>query len=131
MEDAVCIDTDFLIDLLREKEEAVSWFKNNEDNFKLATTTINLFELYYGAHKSIDAENNILEVDNLIDGLTILNLDSESAREAAKQFSRLSSEGNIMDIKDIFIGSIALTSKYKLKTHNKKDFERIKGLKVI
>ncbi len=131
MENTVCIDTDVLADLLRKKENAVSWFKDNEDNFQLATTTINIFELYYGSHRSSDPENSIAMVNNLLENLTILTLDTKSAHEAGKQFARLASEGNIVDVKDILIGSIALTSDYSLKTNNKKDFERIKGLKVI
>lgn len=131
MENTICIDTDVLADLLRKKEGAVKWFKDNEDNAQLYTTTINIFELYYGSYRSADPENSIDVVSNLLKGLTILTLDSKSAQEAGKQLARLTSEGNVIDFKDVFIGSIALRSNCSLKTNNKKDFERIKGLKII
>ena len=131
MENTICIDTDVLADLLRKKEDAVKWFEDNEDNAQLYTTTINIFELYYGSYRSADPENSVNVVNNLLNSLTILTLDSESAQEAGKQLARLTSEGNIIDFKDVFIGSIALKSNCLLKTNNKKDFERIMGLKLI
>ena len=131
MEDTLCIDTDILADLLRKKENAIKWFKDNEDNSQLATTTINIFELYYGSYRSANPEGSIDAVNNLLKSLTILTLDSKSAQEAGKQLARLTSEGNIIDFKDILIGAIALKSDYSLKTNNRKDFERIDGLKLI
>ncbi|MEK6909210.1 MAG: type II toxin-antitoxin system VapC family toxin [Nanoarchaeota archaeon] len=131
MEDTLCIDTDVLVDLLRKKDNTLKWFEENEDNFQLATTTINIFELYYGSYKSTDPDNSIIAVNHLLDNLTILTLDKETAREAAQQLAKLSSEGNIIDFKDMFIGAIALKLGYSLKTNNKKDFEKIRGLKII
>jgi len=47
------IDTDILIDLLRNKKEAVAFVSGLEQKkIELATTVINAFELHYGAHKS-------------------------------------------------------------------------------
>lgn len=131
MEDTICIDTDILADLLRKKDEAVQWFKNNDNNSQLATTTINLFELYYGSYRTANPEKSLEAVNSLADNLIILTLNSESAREAGKQLARLSSAGNIIDVKDILIGSVALSSNCSLKTNNKKDFEKINGLKII
>ena len=52
MEDKICLDTDFLVNFLRNKKEEADFIKENEISKNLATTYINLFELYYGAYKS-------------------------------------------------------------------------------
>ena len=52
MENKICIDTDILVDFLRNEEKAVEFIKEHEERNELATTHINLFELYYGAYKS-------------------------------------------------------------------------------
>ncbi|MEK6893983.1 MAG: type II toxin-antitoxin system VapC family toxin [Nanoarchaeota archaeon] len=131
MEDAICLDTDILADLIRGKKDANQWFRDHEDKFQLATTIINLFELYYGAYRSADPERSLGTVKEIIESLDILTIDSECAKEAAKQLARLSSEGNIIDFKDLFIGCISLSSSHALKTNNKKHFERIDGLKLV
>ena len=62
MENSICLDTNILVDLLRNKSDAVKWVEENESNNILATTIINVFELYSGAYKAHDSENKILAV---------------------------------------------------------------------
>jgi len=55
------IDTDILIDLLRNVKKVVGFLAEIEERGNLlSTTTINAFELYYGAHKSREREQNML-----------------------------------------------------------------------
>ena len=59
------IDTDILIDLLRNKKEAVAFVSKLQDkNFRLSTTVINQFELHYGAHKSRNPEKKFKQPRN-------------------------------------------------------------------
>ncbi len=53
----IVVDSNVLIDLLREKEYAVNKIKELEKNEELATTDINAFELYFGAYNSKQKEN--------------------------------------------------------------------------
>ncbi len=124
-----CLDTDIIANFLRNKPEAIKWFNKNK-NERLATTTINLFELYYGAYKSKNPKRSLQEVNNLMSQLLILNLSVESANEAGRQFALLGKKGKIIEIRDILIGAIALAENFSLKTNNKKHFSRIKGLKL-
>ena len=61
------IDTDILIDLLRDKKEAISFIAQLEcENLTLCTTVINIFELHHGAHKSKEPEKNLQAVNKLL-----------------------------------------------------------------
>ena len=57
MEDKICLDTDVLVNFLRGKENEKEYIKRRESSVVLATTFLNLFELYWGAYKSKRAQN--------------------------------------------------------------------------
>lgn len=130
MEDTVILDTDILIDLIREKPEIVAWIKEHELKDIFATTIINIFEIFYGAYKSVDSGKKLIIAEGLVERLKILDLSLESAKIAGKQKVILEEKGINLDIRDLFIGSIALSNNILLKTNNKKHFERIEGLKL-
>lgn len=131
MGSSICLDSDFLIDLLRNKKEAVEWTKDNEENNILGTTIINLFELYSGAYRAANFENKLAAVKKLESRLKILNFSLKSAEEAGKQNALLDKKGMQIEKRDLFIGVIALSEGFSLKTNNKKHFYRIEGLRVV
>ncbi len=131
MENSICLDTNILVDLLRNKSDAVKWVEENESNNILATTIINVFELYSGAYKAHDSENKILAVKKLVGKLKILYFNDNGAEEAGRLNAQLESKGASLEKRDLFIGAIALLEGFALKTDNKKHFLRIVGLKVI
>ena len=54
------IDTDILIDFLRNKKEAVAFIQELEEKkVVLTTTVVNAFELHYGAHKSRQPQKSL------------------------------------------------------------------------
>ena len=130
MENSICLDTDFLVDFLRNKSEAVDWMKEKKDTSELATTIINIFELYYGAFKQ-SSEKELESIEILKKNLKILEFDLVSAKNAAKTKAFLEEEGNMLEFRDILIGSISLSNGFSMKTNNKKHFERIRGLRLI
>ena len=130
MEDKICIDTDILADFLRNKNYAIEWMLKNKDKI-LATTAINLFELYYGANISQNFERSIDAINKLKERLLILSFDDNFSNKAAALLSQLEKDGNVIGLKDIFIGSISLANDFSFKTNNLKHFERINGLKLI
>ena len=129
MEDKVCLDTDFLVNFLRNKSAEVHYVLENEHKVLLTTTFINLFELYYGAYKS-KRKDNVMKVDELQHRLKILNLSLEAVRNAGEVVAELERNGNSIDFRDLLIGCIAKTEGFCLKTNNKKHFERIPELIV-
>ena len=130
LEDKICLDTDFLINFLRSKKEETEFIKNNE-NKHLATTFINLFELYYGAYRSKFKSQNMKSISLLIERVEILNFSLESSRKAGELMADLEKNGNMIDFRDLLIGTIAFSNGYSVKTSNKKHFEKIEGLKVL
>ena len=131
MEDKICLDTDFLINFLRNKKDEVEFIKKNELNKDLATTYINVFELYYGAYKSSNKIENVKAVIILLNRLEILNLSNDSARKSAEVLAILEKEGKIIDFRDLLIGVIALVNNYSIKTNNIKHFNKIEGLNIL
>lgn len=128
MEDKICLDSDFLIDFLKNKKEAVEWLKEYEEKAELATTIINTFEIYHGEFK---IKNNAILIDNLLKNLDVLNLSVEITKKAGELSANLEKEGNMIEFRDILIAAIVISNNYSLKTNNKKHFERIKELKII
>ena len=89
MENCICLDSDILIDLLRNKKETLEWLKENENKFIFATTIINVFELYAGAYNSENQEKRIKAVKKLIEKLKILNINLRIVEEAGKHYAKL------------------------------------------
>ncbi len=130
MEDKICLDSDVLIDFLKNKKEIVDWIKEKEENFELTTTAINVFELYYGEYKkkpSID----IKRLDKFFENIHIFDLTKEISKKAGELASTLEKEGNIIEFRDILIAAISIENNLSLKTNNIKHFSRIKELKII
>lgn len=131
MEDSIALDTNILIDLLREIPETVKWIKEHEEEYRLVTTIINVFELYAGAYNDVNVEKKVSDIDKLLQNFKIIDFSIKCAKEAGKQKARLESQGQMIDRGDLFIGSIVLSNNLPLKTNNKKHFERIEGLELV
>ncbi len=129
MEDKLCLDTDFLVNFLRNKPEEVEFIAAQETRVVLATTYINLFELYYGAYKSRRQEN-ITALEELQHRLVVLNLTKEAVRKAGQLLASLEKKGDMIEFRDLLIGCIAETEGFCLKTNNKKHFQKIGALIV-
>lgn len=133
MENArVIIDTDILVDFLRNKQQAASLIESlEENNCLLATTAINAFELYYGAHKSTDPEKNLHSTTQLLNRLVLLPLTPKSAQRAGHIYAALERQGQPIGLRDTLIGAIALTRNFSITTKNIDHFRKIDDLKLI
>lgn len=126
------IDTDILIDLLRNRKEVVAFVSKLQDkSFLLSTTVINQFELHYGAHKSRNPEKSVQATKKLLNQLKILTLTPRSAQRAGHIFAELEAKGQSIGLRDTFIGAIALTREFSIATRNTEHFKKIAGLKII
>lgn len=128
--EAICLDTDFLVNFLRNKSEEVEFIREHESNSRLAISLISLFELYYGAYKS-RVPHNVQQVEELQKRLTLLHLSPEAAKKAGDILAALERKGTAIEFRDLFIGVIAQTEGFSIKTYNKKHFLRIPGLTVV
>jgi len=126
----ICLDTDVLIDFLRGERKIVEVIKTLEEEHELLTTSINIFELYYGAYRT-GKDKNVKAVDELANRLEILRLTERSAKISGKILAELESEGKVIDFRDILIAGIVMENDVTLFTRNKKHFQRVKGLKLF
>lgn len=127
LEDRICLDTDFLVNFLRDKIEELEYVKQHEGKVVFATTHINLFELYYGAYKS-KSYKNVLKLEELQHRLRILNLSKDCVKNAGEILAGLEKQGEMIDFRDLLIGCIAKRENFCLKTNNKKHFQKIPEL---
>ena len=102
-----------------------------EGRVELATTIVNLFELFLGAFKYREAKTNLTAVKGLSSTLRILSFTEEASQLAAEILSGLDRSGSGIEIRDLFIGATALQEGYAVATQNKEHFQRIPGLTVL
>jgi len=128
--ETLCLDTDVLIDFLRGKNEVVDVIQEIEKEFVLATTTVNLFELYFGAYKT-GKEKNVEAVNELAERIEVLELNKKSAELAGKIMAELEKKGLEIGIRDTMIAGTVLESGSILYTRNVKHFRKIKEIKLF
>ena len=130
--DRTIIDTDILIDFLRNRKESVEFVTQLEEKkIILSSTAINAFELYYGAHKSKQSAKTLQATKNLLDRLVLFPLTLRSAQRAGYIYAELELKGNPIGLRDTFIAAIALTRRCSIATKNTVHFKKVKDLTVI
>lgn len=128
----VVLDTMIIVRHLRGSKEETRLIERLHDVSNLATTIINAFEIYYGAHKSRESAKNVSAAKGFLEGLDeVLGLDENCADLAGKIMADLESKGVGLDPRDVLIGAIASVNGYPIVTLNSKHFERITDLEVI
>jgi len=126
----VCLDTTILVDLERGIPSAKKEIeKLLSESYRLSTTTINIFEMAFGAHKSKSSKKNIKALIALTEDLDIWDFDIASSFLSGELLHKLELKGIPIGFRDVFIASIALTNKCdRIVTSNVKDFNRIPGI---
>ncbi len=124
----IVVDSDILIDLLRKKDDAVKKIRELEKDEELATTDINVFELYFGAYNSNKKDKNLSSTRGLLKNLTLLHTTEEAMETGGRIYSDMKAKGKPIDIRDVFIAAITLQNGASLLTRNREHFERIEEL---
>ena len=129
----LCLDTTFIIDLLREKKDALSKFEAIKDH-EVYTTILNVYELKAGIQRKFQPHIILREsaaFNKFLANITIFDLNLNSIDKAAEINGELTNQGLIIEDFDILIAGICLANGCsKIITKNVKHFSRIKGLKV-
>ncbi len=124
------LDTSFLIDLIRHKPEAlekVTLFI--EAGVPLATTCINLLELYRGAFLSASPNDNVKEVLAIQNALINLTIDDDTYEAFGALSAEQKRNGSHIGDFDELIASIALCNDGMIITRDQ-HFLHVPGLKV-
>lgn len=128
--ETLCLDTNILIDFLRGNARTVKKIEQFEEEFELATTTINLFELYYGAYKTKKVEKNVRSVNELAKRLELLKFTDKSAEISGRIIAELERKGQSVEFRDVMIASMVMDNGVMLWTENVKHFRKIEGVRL-
>jgi len=120
------------VDNLRGRREAVDYIRKLEAaGTTLSTTTINSFELFCGAYRSVRREKNIAATKAVLRRLVVVELSEAASEEAGKLLAMLESKGERIDFRDILIAAISKTQEMALVTRNTEHFLRIPDLEIL
>jgi tRNA(fMet)-specific endonuclease VapC len=119
-----------LIAVLRGDEKAAKKAKQIDEQGRASTTVINAYELLFGAKISAKREKNLYEARRLLSKLDIIYFTEDAAEKASDIHSELTRKGRQLDLRDIFIASMAIANGKKLVTNNAQHFSKIRQLKT-
>ncbi|MCD4663816.1 MAG: type II toxin-antitoxin system VapC family toxin [Bacteroidales bacterium] len=122
----ICIDTSILIDYYRKKNKEKAKFVQLSRKYSFSISVISKLEVLTGITEN---QKNFLK--NFFEKIDIIPLGEREIEFAAEIIRYLTKRNKIIGIKDILIGSTAISKGLKLSTLNKKDFERIDNLELI
>src|SRR3989338_5500527 len=128
--DKVCVTTEILCDLLANKTEIVEQITKIEKTANIAVAPFVLFELFCIAEASEKPTENTAAVWDLLHRMTLLEWTPEASEAAAKLFTDLQKAVNKTDLRDLFIGVLAVQNNYALFTTTPDVYKEIPGIKI-
>ena len=126
----ICLDTSFILDLLKKREDSVVKLRSLASK-ELASTEVNYFEVLFGVFKRHQfSQGELMSVQNFFNSIRVFPLDDLSSYKAAELAGELSKKGQTIETNDALIAGICLANNCEIVTKDIKHFSRIKGLKV-
>ena len=96
----------------------------------IAVTPISIFELFVGVTLSIKQDQERNKINRVINGLSIISSDEDSARAAGRIFAEKRKNRSVIDPEDSMIACICSRRNEILITRNVKHFNDIEGLRI-
>jgi len=124
------IDTDWIVDYLKGKEEAVKTLQKLFDN-ELYISIISIAEIYEGIEEAKNKDETTKSLEDFLQGVVVLNINKETCKKFGEIRNNLRKKGNLIGDFDILIASTAIINDLKIITNNKKHFERIEEIKFL
>jgi len=121
------IDTSIFIAYLRSKDRTNTALAKLPTETVLYVSSITAFELYSGATDIKKRQ----DIDTLLQGVFILPLNTDIAKNAGFIYQDLRRRGNMIEVTDILIAATALENDLPIKTLNTNHFQRIPGLVML
>ena len=97
---------------------------------EVAVPAVVVYELEAGIAQSSQPAKRRAQLDDLLSVITVLSLDELAARKAAEVRAVLRRRGMPIGPMDTLIAGTALAHEATLVTHNVREFQRVKGLKL-
>lgn len=125
------LDTSFIIDLLKGKEEIQDWIDKFDSGEEIPILNpITAMELWEGAHLSDRTDDELEKIRTLLEGLTPENFDVEDGKISGKINAALTKKGRTIDLEDVMIAAISLNAEQTILTRNSEHFKRVEGTEV-
>ena len=122
-----CLDTNVLIDFLRNREPGASAVEKVVKEAACFVTAVTVYELLFGVAR---ARKKIGE-DALLGVMSVLPFDGDVARKAASLHASLVQANQDIGVKDVFIAATCLVHDIPVLTSNVRHFSRVPDLQVI
>ncbi len=123
------LDTDIVIEILRGNETAVNKMETLPQETLINITGLTVYELYKGV-LYIGSKKLEEDLENFIQSVEVLQLDSYIERKAGEIYAYLKKKGEVISDADILTAATVLVNDSVLVTNNKEHFKRIKDLKI-
>ena len=119
----ICLDTKVILDFLRGESSIVEKVKYYADE-ELCITTPTVFELLVSVKKPE-------VVTNFIRNVKTLEFNENSGMIASRIYNELRELGVLKPVRNVITASICIDNGAFLVTKNRKDYEKIRGLKLV
>jgi tRNA(fMet)-specific endonuclease VapC len=127
----VCLDTSFIIMLMRGDEGALRKLEEyTASETRLTTTPITACELFKGAYRSTRREKEIQKVKVMLSFLEMLCFSVEASEHYGRLMASEGLRGAPIGDLDAMIAGLALAHGEGIVTSNRKHFDRVEGLRV-
>jgi tRNA(fMet)-specific endonuclease VapC len=123
------LDTNICIFTIKSKPPGVRQAFNRHQE-QLSISTVTLMELVYGAEKSSVPEYNLGVIEGFATRLEVLDYDHEAATHSGQLRAELARSGQPIGPYDQMIAGHARSLGLILVTHNRREFDRVPGLRV-
>jgi tRNA(fMet)-specific endonuclease VapC len=124
----ILFDTDICIELLNGNKNIVRQRELSDST--IGISFISVAELFYGAEKSSNPNNNITLIEELLLSLEIIHTDMAILRRFGTIKAYLQKKGISLADADVLIAATTLDKCEKLITGNTRHFDRVPGLAI-
>ena len=125
------LDTNICVFLMKNRFPAATQKLLDSNPSEIAVSSVTLFELEYGAAKSLWPEKNRNNVKLFLAPFTIVSFDGNDAIAAGEIRQFLEKAGTPIGPYDLQIAAQGLARGYTVVTHNTGEFSRVPNLQVI
>lgn len=123
------LDTSVCVYTLKNRPPSVRE-QFNRYSGAMCISTVTQAELIYGAMKSAQPERNLKTIEEFAARLSVLDFDTNAAGHYGDIRSILEKQGTIIVPYDLMIAGHARSQGLTLVTNNRREFERVDGLRV-
>lgn len=120
------IDSGIFIEHFRSKDKSATTFARLPEDELLWVSVVVIYELLRG----VTVPEKIAEINSYLKDIEVLDMTIEIAEQSAEIYKDLKRRGLLIDNSDIFIAATCLVYDLPLKILNRKDFDRIPGLRL-